>query len=641
MYVGVFLYPHNTIYLQVLPIIMFDTLLARTDKALIVLIVLGLIAHYTHIIAPSIDIPIEIVLSAIAFIPLLSSTVRSIKSKRVSVDLLASVALIFSFLAGEWASALFINLMLTSARVFSVYTDNRARHVIKSLLKLKPTKVKVKKGDAIVETPLANVHPGDIVIVELGERIPVDGVIIDGEATVDQSSLSGESIPLEHKKGDHVFSSVVVVSGNLTIRTEKTGKDTTLEKIITLVEQSQESKAPIAFIADAFSLWYIVIMLVGSVLLYVFMHNVALVLAVLLVVCADDIAVAIPLAYTAAIGHAAQQGVIIKGGNYLDGLRRVKIVIADKTGTLTKGKLHVERVIPFDTDEKTLIFHAAMACFLSSHPSAKAIITYAHEKQIPAAEPEHFDEVSGEGGTATDKGQIIYIGKMSFLKEHGIAVTAAQEQKIQEEKNADMNTTLVAYDGALQGIFSLADALKPRIKEDLAQLKLLGVEKCIMLTGDNEATAQRIAAATGIDEYHANLLPENKVETIKKYLSPNYKVMMIGDGVNDAAALSLADIGIAMGAIGSDAAIESADVVLMKDNFAKIPETMRLSRFVARVAKENFWVWGIVNAVGLALVFGGVLSPAGAAAYNFFTDFIPLINSAKLFKKHLPFDRLK
>lgn len=609
-------------------------IVTKLDKALVIILVLILAVHYTKIIPISSDSVILVFFASIGTIPVIFSALRSLKNKKISVDLLASIALVVSLLSREWASAVFINLMLASARIFAAYTQDKSRNAIKSLLKLRPEKVKVKRGGKIEEESIANIKVGDVIIIESGERIPVDGVVESGQASIDQSSLTGESLPIDKKAGDKVFSSTLNVSGSLVVRAEKIGADTTLEKIIKLVEESQKNKIEIKTTADRFTSIYIAITIIGTLALYFIFHNTGLVLSVLLVTCADDIAIAIPMAFSAAIGRAAQRGIIIKGGSFLEGLTKVRTLVVDKTGTLTKGKLKVENIFPFNSEsEMEIIKLAAMAEFFSEHPVAKAVADYAKQKKISFAEPKKFQEFSGKGALAEWEGGKIVCGKPDFLREQRVAIEEKEQEKIKEiEKEKAKSVLLVGYKNKLVGFITLADEIKPEVAETIAELKSMGVKDVIMLTGDNEKAAERVAKEAGITAYHANLLPEDKTRFIKKYLGGKYKVAMVGDGVNDAASLALADVGIAMGAIGSDASIEAADIALMKDNFSRIPEVIDLGNYVHKISKQDFWIWGIVNAIGLALVFAKVIGPEGAAAFNFVTDFFPILNSLRLFK---------
>lgn len=602
------------------------------DIVLFVILILALVSHFFELIPFGIDETILIFFAILGTFPIVLSAFYSLKKKKISVDLLASVALIFSILANEWTSAVFISLMITLARILARYTKDRVHNTIKSLLKLRPQKAKVKKDGKLIEVPVNEIKEGDLVVVDLGERVPVDGTVVEGEASVDQSSLTGESIPITKIKGDEVLSSTIVSSGNLVIKAEKIGKDTTFEKIIDLVEKSQKNKAEIQNIADKFASWYIVVVFIGAIIIYLFSKNLHLVLSTLLVTCADDLAVAVPLTFTMAIIFAAERGVIIKGGNYLEGLAKVKTVVVDKTGTLTYGRLKVEGFFTFGKELNQVLYLAGIASFGSNHPATKAIMNYAKEKNVSILQPEKYEEHGGKGTIVLYKNKRIVIGKPSFLQELKVEITDEQLNEINKEKEKGLNVTLISYDNELIGFFTLADELKPNIKEDISELKTLGIEKIVMLSGDNEKVAKKVADIVDVDEFYANLLPEDKLNHFKKYLNNLHNVAMVGDGVNDAPVLSLADISIAMGAIGSDAAIESADITLMKDDFSKIPEIVKLSKYVLKIVREDFIFWAIFNAIGLILVFADLLQPTGAATYNFLTDFIPLLNSVKLFK---------
>ena len=605
----------------------------KSDKLLVVMLIAILILHYAGINSKSVDYALLTFFASIATLPVFYSAYRSVRNKKINVDLLAGVALAVSLLNQQWESAVFINLMLTSARIFDEYTQDRAKNAIKSLLKLRPEKVKIKKGDVVVEELVSRIKVDDLIIVELGERIPVDGVVISGQAQVDQSSLTGESFPIAKNEGDEVLSSTLNITGSLVIKAEKVGKDTTFEKIVKLVEQSQQEKAGIQTTADKFTSWYISITFLGSLLVYAFSRDLNLVLSVLLVTCADDIAVAIPMAFSAGIASAARKGIIIKGGAFLEGLMQVKTIVVDKTGTLTKGKLKVGEIHVFNGYSKIQVASlAASADFFSEHPVAHAIIRYVDEQKIVFEKTEEFEEHSGKGSHAVVRGKKIICGKISFLKEEGIDITPKQQIEIEKIKQEDSSSIMpVAYDGKLVGLILLEDEIRPEVKGTIKSLRKLGIEKIVMLTGDNEKVAQKVAQKVGITDFHANLLPEDKIEYIKKYLNNKSKVAMIGDGVNDAASLALADIGIAMGAIGTDAAIEAADIALMKDDFSEVAQAIELGQSVAKISKQDFWIWGIVNATGLALVFAKIIGPEGAAAFNFITDFFPLLNSMRMF----------
>ncbi|MBU6231207.1 MAG: cation-translocating P-type ATPase [Patescibacteria group bacterium] len=577
------------------------------------------------------------VLSFLGLLPVLYSAARSLMKKRVSVDLLASIALVFSLLSAQWASAAFITLMLAFARVFDHATDVRAKKIIQSLMKYHVERVRIRDGETVREAPIKSVKPGDLVIVEAGDRMPVDGVIVSGTADIDESSLTGESELIAKKPGDKVFTATVNDSGSLIVRTEKVGDDTTLARIIALVEEASRHKSKAERVADTFTQWYIAIMLIGSVALYLYGLSSIEILSILLVVCADDIAVAVPLAFTAAIARTAKRGVIVKGSAAYEQLSRVKYVLTDKTGTLTKGKpkiIDVKAYKPYTASK--IIELAGMGASESKHAVSRAILDYLREKGAKVHVPHELEEVSGQGLSFRHGTEKMFLGRLSFIKGEKIHVPESVERDIELEKDAGRGIVVLAVDGHVAGLLSYIDQLRPRVKEIIAETKAMGVKEWHMLTGDNEHAAAAVAGELGIRHFHANMTPQSKVEFATRFEREKEPevVAYIGDGVNDAASLALVDVSIAMGGIGSDAAIEAADITIMKDRLYRLPQTMRTAKTLRNIMWECFVIWAVTNAVGLVwatagLPFLGVLGPSGAAAFNFLTDFIPIGNALR------------
>ncbi|MDD5527603.1 MAG: cation-translocating P-type ATPase [Patescibacteria group bacterium] len=613
---------------------------AYFDKIFVVVLLILLVINYFHFAPPADLRTIFIIASYLGLLPVLVSAIRSLNKRQVSVDLLASIALIAAIIAGEWTSVVFINLMLTSARIFGDYTANKARSAIASLLKLRPEKARVKRNGKIIKIATEKIRVGDLVIIESGERISVDGTVTQGEAEVDQSSLTGESVPVAKKSGDPVYSSTLNVAGSLTVRADKVGRDTTLEKIVKMVEESQKNKSKIRTTAEIFATWYIVLTVGGAIIILLFTRNFNLVLSLLLVACADDIAVAVPMAFLAAVGYAARRGVIIKGGEFLEGLTRAKQVLLDKTGTITSGRLKAQDFLVFSGfTEKELLSYAGMAESVSSHPIAKSIVEYVRFRGIKITEPDIFKETTSQGIVIGGQSKKIVCGKISFLEKENVSFDGEQKKIIAREEARGYTLVAVGYNGKPVGFLALADVIRPGTENIIKQFFELGINKIVMLTGDNGKVAARIAKQIGIKDYHANLLPQDKLDFIKKSLSRKYKTIMVGDGVNDAAAISLADIGVAMGAIGSDSAIEAADIALMKDDLSELPEMIELGKYTVQISRQDFWIWGTMNLIGFSLVFMGVIGPVGASAYNFITDFFPLLNSLRLFTLHLKLNK--
>jgi heavy metal translocating P-type ATPase len=566
-------------------------------------------------------------------LPVIYGAVRQLIAREwASMEMLASVALGFSLYSKEWDSAVFIALMLSGSRLLSVLTEARARKSIESLLKLRPDTAKVEREGRIELVPLLDVRVGDTVIVDAGDRVPVDGSVLLGDAAIDESSLTGESVPVDKTPGAKVFSSTLVASGGLRIKAEKVGKDTTLEKIIELVETSQQQRSRIMTIGERFGRAYLIGMTLIAFGLWLITHNTPLVLALVLVVCADDIAIAVPLAFLGAIGTAAQHGIIVKGSAHLEVLGRAKTFIFDKTGTLTKGALKVVKVSPAEgVSADDLIAYGACAARGSQHPLSRALVAYADAEGVRELFPDISRSVGGKGVVATQEGVTLLLGRESFIEGEGVTIDAQMVREINDLSDAGYSVSIVARDKKLLGVFGLQDEIKMEAREALSALRALGVEHVVMLTGDNERVAHTVCGALGITEYYAGLHPEDKVARVKE-LKAKGEVVMAGDGINDAAALSSATVGIAMGGMGHDVTIESADVVLMTDDLSKLVEAVRIARVAQNIAVQDFWIWGVTNAVGIAFVFAGFIGPAGAAAYNFISDFFPLGNSLRAWR---------
>lgn len=602
----------------------------QLDSLLSGILVLTLAAHYAHLLSRW-DTVILLSVATIGVLPVFWSAFVALREREwASMDMLASIALAFSLFAAQWASAIFITLMLAAARILSSLTKERTERSITGLLKLRPETAKAERSGKLEVIPVGDIKTGDILVVDLGERMPIDGIVIGGEAAIDESSLTGESLPVEKSVGTKVFSSTLVVNGNMRVRAERVGKDTTLERIIALVESARAEKPKTQTLGERFGKAYLLLMFAGSLLILAVTRDMALVLSIVLVVCADDIAVAIPIAYLRALGAAAKRGVIIKGARHLETLGNAKIIVFDKTGTLTKGAIAITAVIAADgRDEKSVLEAGSLAAKRSPHPVSRALVAYAAERGIHSTEPESVEEVGGSGIIASAQGHTTMVGRDSFYELRGIAIPDVLREKAGAHSREGRSISYIARDAAVIGFVAASDSVKDNARQAIRELKLLGFKKIVMLTGDNASVARNIAREISIEDVRASLLPEHKVAAVRELCREGITVM-VGDGVNDAAALSAAHVGIAMGAMGVDGAIESAEIVLMKDDLMTIAETVRLARQVTQVSMQDFWIWGVTNAAGLALVFAGFIGPSGAAAYNFISDFFPLMNSGRI-----------
>ena len=600
------------------------------NQILIGVLALALVLNFTS--KSFLEETFLIILSYIAIAPVIYSALKALIKRKITIDLLASIALIFTFIQGEWVSAVFINLMLASARLFSAYTERRTENIISSLLKLRPSRVTMQIGETVKDIPLEDVKVGDLIIIESGNRIPVDGVVFKGEASIDQSTLTGESQPVQKTVGDKVFSSTLNTYGSIIVKVEKVGPDTTLEKMIALVAEASRAKTQTETMADKFSAWYIVIMLVSAVAIYYFTRDLNMVLGVLLVTCADDIAVAIPLGFTVAIAKAAKHGIIVKGSAVMERVRDIDVFVTDKTGTLTKGASKIVEVKKYnDTTDEEFNRILSICVADSKHPTSLAIAKYLKEKGFELIAPDEVQEHPGDGILAKENNITYAEGKLSFIKKLGADVSADIELDIRDAEKSGLSVSVVSRENIIIGYISYEDDIKKYVKESIIETKEMGVKSWLMLTGDNEYVAHRVATKVGVDDFKANLTPAEKLNELKKLKAKGLKIAMMGDGVNDAASLALADVSFAMGAIGSDASIEAADITLMHDDVRRVPEAMLLSKESIRIVKQNFVIWAASNAVGLFLVFSGRIGPMGASLFNFITDFLPILNIFQIY----------
>jgi len=579
-----------------------------------------------------------ILVSVVGFIPVCFGALKGFWQKRLTIDFLAGLSLVISFIMREWHSAAFICLMLAFARVFHFWTEAKEKKIINRLLRYKPQKIKIKIGEEIKEIPVGKAQKGDLVILESGDFIPIDGVIVSGQAAVNESMLTGESELKLKKIGNNVFSFSVIENGSLVVRAEKVGGESFFAKTLELVESASRKKGKSERIADKFALWYVVGILVLAFISFAIFRNYSLVLSILLVSCADDIAVAIPLSFTIALSRAAKRGVLIKGSETIEKVPKIKFFIADKTGTLTYGRPKIKDIIVFNGFSENDFLKKAGSVFLNSrHPVSSAIVEFLiKERGIIIPVPDKFLEFAGEGLEAERTGEKILAGKLEFLQKKGVDVLAKQTREINEEIEKGLSAIAVAFNGKISGVFVYEDEIRPFSSKLIWQMKKMGVESWTMLTGDNEKVARKTADQLGIDYFRSNLRPEEKLRYIENFKASHKDIIaMIGDGINDVASLAIADVSFAMAKVGAEAAIEAADVALLNDKLERIPEVATLCKKTMRIVGQHFWVWGIFNVIGLVLVFVGVLGPTQAAAYNFITDFVPILNALRLTKVNL------
>lgn len=575
-----------------------------------------------------------LVIAAIgSIIPLIKGVLPITKGK-ITIDTFNAFALMITFITREFRSSAFIILMLMFAYILDWHLIQRKNMAINRLMKLKPLKAFVEKGELIEEIKTEDIKPGDILVVEEGLQIPTDGTVIFGEALVNESIITGESMPVKKIIADNVFGSTVNMNGTIKIKATRVGKDSTIERIAGLINEASKHKSRSEKIADRFAKIFLPAVLAVGAVTYLITHNILYVASLFLIACADDMAVAIPLAVTAALGKAAKRGVVIKGGEWLDVLSGVKTIVIDKTGTLTYGDLHVAKTIIKDNiPEKNFWTFVGIAEKLSAHPAGRAIYGEAinHAGNVP--DPEFFTAIKGAGASAAYKSHKIIIGNADVLSAIKIPKNSVLLREINDlSRKENMPVDIVILDSKVIGYILVRDIPRAEAKESIGKLKEIGIEKITMFTGDAKNIADQIGKELGISDIKPGMKPEDKLTELEKLISKDGKLAMVGDGINDTPALMRADIGIAMGGAGTEVVMETADAIIFTDKLNLLPEMILLGRKTMSVIRGDMLIWLLTNIIGFALVFLGLVNPALAAFYNFATDFFPLINSSRLFR---------
>ncbi|MCW4003840.1 MAG: cation-translocating P-type ATPase [Candidatus Bathyarchaeota archaeon] len=556
-----------------------------------------------------------------------------------TIHLLMLIGSIGALVLGMWAEAAILIFVYSLGDVLESYAVDKARGAIRSLMNLAPKQALVRKDGKEKLLPVEEINPGDIVIVKPGERIPVDGTVQNGSSFVDQSTVTGESFPVSKNVGDMVFAGTINQNSFIEVRVDKSADETMLSKIIYSVEEAQAKKISFQRFSDKFSNTYTPAMFVLGILVAVipplffgaeWMPFILRGLVVFVVSCSCGLALSVPVAVVAAMANAARRGVVFKGGAYFEAAKKVKVIAFDKTGTLTIGRPEVTDVISIgsQSDRDLLKLASGIEC-RSSHPLANAIVRKAKENGIAVeANLEDFTDVAGKGVKAKVEGAQCFAGNARFVQENEISIQEYQD-KIAQLENQGKTTILVGQDGKLLGIIAIADALRPGAKESLNIMREQGT-RTVMLTGDNERAAKAIAAQAGVDEYYAQLLPEDKVRVIKELKEKYGSVAMVGDGVNDAPAMAVSNVGIAMGAAGTDVAIEAGDIVLMSDDLSKLNYVRDLSSKTVNNIKENIAVSLINIAFMVAAALLGYLGLVTGLLLNEISALLVIGNALRL-----------
>ncbi|MBI2248172.1 MAG: cadmium-translocating P-type ATPase [Armatimonadetes bacterium] len=570
--------------------------------------------------------PIALALIVIGGFPVFRNVLRAALHRQVLAHTLMTIGAVAAAAVGQWATAAVVVFFMRVGDYIERFTTDRARRAVKDLTDLAPQMARVERDGGEHEVPVGDVRVGDIVVIRPGEVIPVDGEVMTGQATVDQATITGESMPVEVGSGASVYAATTAQLGSIRVRAVHVGKDTTFGRVIKLVEEAEVHRAQVQRVADRFAGSYLPVVAGIAALTFLIRRDPLATAAVLVVACSCSFALATPIAIVASIGAAAKRGLIIKGGKYLEALAKADVLLVDKTGTLTLGRPVLTDVVPLDgAVAETVLALAASAERYSEHPVAEAVRRAAHERKLPLDAVQRFEAIPGLGVRAQINGKVVTVGRRHLLPED-------QELPVVHRLEAEGKTPLlVAEDGRPIGVLAVADQPRAEVPAALAAVRALGVQHIELLTGDTDRTASALAKELGIP-YRAELMPEDKIAVVKAFQGQGRTVVMIGDGVNDAPALAQADVGMAMGAAGSDVAIEAAHLALMREDWWLVPAAFRIARRTMNVVKVNIGFTTIFNAVGISLAALGVLPPMLAAAAQSIPDVGILANSSRLLR---------
>ncbi|KOY80439.1 heavy metal translocating P-type ATPase [Lysinibacillus macroides] len=569
---------------------------------------------------------------------------RNLARFEFDMKTLMTIAIIGAAIIGEWEEAAVVVFLFAVSEALEAYSMDKARQSIRGLMDITPPTAIIKRAHGEhfheLELPTEDIEIGDILIVKPGQKIAMDGIVISGISAVNQAAITGESIPVNKTVNDEVFAGTLNEEGALEVRVTKRVEDTTIAKIIHLVEEAQAEKAPSQQFVDRFAKYYTPAIMIVALLVAVipplligdWQHWIYQGLAVLVVGCPCALVVSTPVAIVTAIGNAARQGVLIKGGIHLEQLGHIEAIAFDKTGTLTKGQPAVTDILTKDGWSEDYVLQLVAAVEKQSqHPLAKAILNLLHNKNLPALIPAEFQSVTGKGAYATVDNHIIYVGSIAWMATLA-TVDKDVENQVQKLQRQGKTVVAVVCQNKLIGLIGIADQVRDESKNVLQKLNALKVKHIVMLTGDAEPTAQAIAKSLAITDVRASLLPEEKLMAIKNVHAQFGAVAMVGDGVNDAPALATANVGIAMGGAGTDAALETADIALMGDDLTKLPYTIGLSRKTLRIIKENIIFALALKLIALLLVIPGWLTLWIAIFADMGATLLVVFNSLRLIK---------
>jgi Cd2+/Zn2+-exporting ATPase/Cu+-exporting ATPase len=573
--------------------------------------------------------PIWLIVIIAAGLPIFRNVLRATLHGQVISHTLMTIGMLAAVAVGQWATAAIVVFFMRVGDYAEHFTTERARRAVKDLTALAPQTARIEENGIEREVPIDQVKPGDVIVVRPGEKIPVDGEVLDGRATINQAAITGESLPVEAGPGTHVYAATFAQLGSLRLKATHVGSDTTFGRVIKLVEEAEAQRSDVQRVADKFSAYYLPVVVGIAALTLLLSRNPLATCAVLVVACSCSFALATPIAMLASIGAAAKHGLLIKGGKYIEALAQADVLLIDKTGTVTLGRPQIAEIVDCGMPSADVLQLAASAERYSEHPLAEAVRAAAQKRRIDLLEPHDFEAIPGLGVRARVNGSVIAVGNQRF------AGQAGQDDLLPSITGLEAKGHTLLYvmkDEQLIGVLAASDTLRSEVPAAIDSLRSLGLQHVELLTGDNERTAATLAQQIGIP-YRANLLPKDKIAIVKEYQAQGHVVVMVGDGVNDAPALAQANIGLAMGAAGSDVAIEAAHIALLRDDWMLVPRVLQIARRTMRVVKGNLAFTVGYNAIGLTLAAFGILPPVLAAAAQSLPDLGIMANSSRLIRQ--------
>jgi Cd2+/Zn2+-exporting ATPase len=561
--------------------------------------------------------------------PIVVTAIKDLRRGVLTTNELVALAVLASFGSGHYQEAGVVAFFMLLGQIIETRTAEGARDSIESLIKLTPTKARRIVGANEEEVPTSKLKVGDVIRIRPGDNIAADGVIVNGQGSINQANITGESIPADKKSGDEVFAGTQNLNGVLEVKVTRAGEDTTLGKVRELILAAEKTKLPIMRIIDQYMGFYTPLVLVIGALCWAFTQDLSRVIAVFIVACPCAFVLATPTAMVAALSAAARLGILIKNVADIELAAKINAFVFDKTGTLTTGRLAVSRLAPLgETQPAELLRTAASAERYSNHPTAKALAQLATEVGVPLAEPKDFSETAGRGVKASVDGATIHVGRAQWLKDNGVTEDFVKSVDLNETEGFSL--IFIARNGKCIGWIGLQDQTRAEARESLAELKQIGVRRIAMVSGDREPVAIRVAKEIGCEEVVGDCLPQNKVEFVRNTKAKGYRVAVVGDGVNDAPALAAGDLGIAMGAAGSEVAINSATIALMNNDLRRLPFLIKLSRQTRSIINQNFLLGILFVIGGLVLAAMKFINPIIAALLHVVGSLIVVFNSARL-----------